>query len=323
MALGLAGRGVPDAAFMRSYTIEMEPIDVPKGGGHHGAAQPRPLELTSPFTGWIHGYSWDLVDAAGRPVPEEVLHHFKLTAPDRRELFNAQMLRIAGAGSESEPVSLPKQVGYEIQRGDPLLLTAMVHNPDGPELRGVRLRVHLRYSPPGEWRNPESAYPFFTQVTEPGEESSFDLPAGRSEHRITITPAVSGRLLGLGGHLHRYGVELRVEDVATGALMWRTVTDRDSSGAVSRVPSELLVGRGGIALERGHAYAFVAVYDNPTGKVIEDGGMATLGGLFLADGDWPEADPSDPVYRWDLARETSGAPAMNHDHGPEGGSDDP
>jgi hypothetical protein len=323
MALGLAGRGVPDASFMRSYTFEMGPVDVPEGGGHHGGVQPQPLELTSPFTGWVHGYSWELVDAAGQPVPEEVLHHLKLTAPDKRELFNEQMLRIGGAGSETEPVSLPREVGYEIHRGDPLLLTAMVHNPGGLKLRGVRVRVHLRYSPPGEWRQPESAYPFFTHVTEPGEASSFDLPPGRSEHRITISPAVSGRLLGLGGHLHRYGVELRLEDAATGAVIWRTVTDRDSTGAVERVPSELLVGRGGIPLERGHAYTFVAVYDNPTGKVIEDGGMATLGGLYLADGDWPEADPSDPVYRWDLARETAGADAMHHDRGAEGGPGGP
>lgn len=323
MALGLAGRGVPGPVYMRSYTIEMAPIDVPDGGGHHGGQQPPPLQLTSPFTGWVHGYSWDLVDAAGQPVPEEVLHHFKLTAPNRRELFNAQMLRIAGAGSETEPVSLPKQVGYRIHRGDPLLLTAMVHNPGGVELHGVRLRVHLRYSPPGEWRNPESAYPFFTQITEPGAASSFDLPAGRSEHRLTITPAVSGRLLGLGGHLHRYGIELRLEDAATAALIWRTVSERDSTGDVSRVPSELLVHRGGIPLEGGHAYRFVAVYDNPTGEVIEDGGMATLGGLFLADADWPEADPSDPVYRWDLARETAGTAAVSHDHGADDGSGDP
>jgi len=34
--------------------------------------------------------------------------------------------------------------------------------------------------------------------------------------------------------------------------------------------------------------------------------MGTLGGIFLAEGNWPAADPNDPVYQWDLERMTDG-----------------
>jgi hypothetical protein len=320
MAWSLAGRGVSHEGNVLSYTLEMAPVDLPAAGGHHGGPQPAPLQIAAPFDGWIHAYSWDVVGPDGEAVPREVLHHMKLTAPNRRELFNQQMLRIAGAGSETGAVELPTQVGYRIHRGDPLLLTAMLHNPAGAALEDVRVRVHLEYSPEGPWRDPLSAYPFFAQVTEPGVESSYDLPPGRSERSIILRPAVSGSVLGFGGHVHQYGKELRVEDAVTSEVLWRTSPITDSSGAVLRVPSDLFVTRGGIPLEAGHAYRFIAVYDNPTGSIIPGGGMATLGGLFDPDEPWPEADTSHPVYTWDMQKEMGSQSKQGEHTGHDGGA---
>lgn len=321
MAWNLAGRGVPDESDVRSYTLELAPVDVPASTGHHEGPQPAPLSVPAPFDGWIHAYDWDVVGPGGEAVDRDVLHHLKLTAPDRRELFSQQMLRIAGAGRETEPVELPTQVGYRVRRGDPLLLTAMLDNPSGVPLEDVRVRLHLRYSPEGPWRDPLSAFPFFAQVTEPGEDSSYDLPPGRSQRSIVLEPAISGRVLGFGGHVHDYGEELRFEDAATGKVIWRTRPVHDSAGAVLSVPSQKFVMRGGIPIEAGHSYRFVAVYDNPTGAVIPDGGMATLGGLFAPDDPWPEADRTHPIYTWDMAKEMGAHASTRDEHaGHDGGS---
>lgn len=315
MAWGLAGRGVDHEADILTHTLEMAPVDIPAAGGHHDGPQPAPLETAAPFDGWVHGYWWEIVGPDGTRLDEDLLHHLKLSAPERRELFNTQMLRIAGAGRETRPVDLPPQVGYRVRRGDPLLLTAMTHNETGADVHGARVRLHLRYTPEGPWRPPLSAFPFFAQVTPPGQASSFDLPQGRSEHVIVLTPAISGRVLGFGGHAHAHAVELRFEDAISGELLWSTTPVQDADGAILEVPSELFVMRGGIPLKSGSAYRFVAVYDNPTGAAIPDGGMATVGGLFAPSEPWPAADMADPIYVWDVDRETAGS---SHDAGHDG-----
>lgn len=314
-AWDLAGRGVPDESMIESYTLEMAPVDIPKGSGHHGGPQPMPLQTTADFSGWIHGFSYEVVDSDGKPLPNEVLHHVKVMSPDTRELFSPLMLRIVGAGSETEPISLPKQAGYRVDRGDSLLVTAVTHNPTDSDLEGVRIRVHLAYSPEGEWKEPLAVYPFFTHVTDPGEEETYyDIPPGRSERSFEVSPAVSGRILGFGGHLHTYGYALKVEDPETGRVLWETKAERDDAGNVIRVPSDDFVLQGGIEVEAGHTYRVTAVYDNPTAATIQDGAMGTLGGVFFPNQPWPSVDPSDPVYAWDVTRELAPLEGMEHMH---------
>lgn len=314
-AWDLAGRGVPDESMMESYTLEMAPVDIPLGSGHHGGPQPLPLQTTAAFSGWIHGFSYEVVDAKGSPLPNEVLHHVKVMSPDTRELFSPLMLRIVGAGSETEPVSLPKQAGYRVHQGDSLLVTAVTHNPTDSDLEGVRIRVHLVYSPEGDWKEPLSVYPFFTHVTDPGEEETYyDIPPGRSERSYEVAPAISGRILGFGGHLHTYGYALRVDDPETGEVIWELKAERDKAGNVLRVPSVDFVLQGGIEVEAGHTYRVTAVYDNPTGESIKDGAMGTLAGVFFPTEPWPAANTSDPVYVWDLNRELAPLDGLKHMH---------
>jgi hypothetical protein len=51
--------------------------------------------------------------------------------------------------------------------------------------------------------------PVYLDVVPHGGFHSYDLPPGRSERSWEGRPAVGGRILALGGHLHRYGVSLR------------------------------------------------------------------------------------------------------------------
>jgi hypothetical protein len=77
---------------------------------------------------------------------------------------------------------------------------------------------------------------------------------------------------------------------------------RATDGTVLEVPDEILVWNGSFELEAGRDYRVVAVYDNPTGRTVPEGGMGTLGGIIRPSGAWPEADRNHGVYLWDAAR---------------------
>lgn len=306
MPASLAFRGAP-AEELRTLELELAPMDLPVPGHHdgHGGLEPPPLHTAIPQDGWLHGFDLEIVDRAGRPAPREVLHHVKLMSPRYRELFSPLMLRVAAAGSETGPVLLPRRVGYFLSTGDSLLVTAMLHNPTGAPLHGIRVRIRLHYTPRGPWKAPMNVVPFSTHVTEPLAETSYDLPPGRSERSIEVQPAVSGTVLGLGGHLHRYGIGLRLEDVASGRVLWKTEPERAPDGSILEIPYDVLVWSGGIDLHHDRLYRVTATYDNPTGDTIHGGGMGTLGGIIVPDGPWPKVDRSSEVYRWDLEREIS------------------
>lgn len=300
LAASLASRGAPDSA-IQDMVFELPPIDLPTGA----MLETTPAYQTVPVGGWFHGFDVEVVDASGNTLPAELLHHAQILMPGKRELLNPEMLRLVGAGSETGAHSLPPQAGVRVEQGDSLLLTSMLTNPTGEDYQGVRVRVHFKFTGAGPWRDPLSVHPFFTHVTPPLEETSYDLPAGKSEQALDLEFPVAGKILALGGHLHEYGVSLSLEDEESGKVLWESFAKKDANGVVEEIPDDIFLWSGGIPVEPDHPYRFVVRYDNP-GGVIPDGGMGTLGGVFLAEGGWPAADPNDPIYQWDLKRMTDG-----------------
>lgn len=285
-----------------ALVLELGPVDVPAAAGEDAMESPPPLTVAVPVDGWLRGYDVELVDAAGRRVPHELLHHVNVIAPQRRELFSAIMLRVAAAGSETAPVTLPWFVGYRVHRGDSLLVTAMLHNPTGTSYRGVRLRVRFPVRDGASWLGAVSVFPFYLDVMPPAGGHSFDLPPGRSERYWEGSPAIPGRILGVGGHLHQYGVLLRLEDRTAGKVLWEGKPTVDSTGEVVAMGQTKFVWRLGLSVYPDHVYRLTAFYDNPTGTTIVDGGMGALGGAFLpARGAvWPGVTRTAPDYLTDL-----------------------
>ncbi len=292
-------------AEQETFVLEIGPFELPASQSHHEAPQPAPLYTTSPVSGWIHGFRIEVVDEADRPVPMEVMHHLKVMSPERRELFDPFLLRIAGGGMETREARMPGAVGYRIHQGDSLLMTGMAHNPFDEAYHGVRFRVRLWYTPEGASPTPLSVYPFSTLVTPPGVSGDYDLPPGRSEKSLEVSPAIAGRIIGLGGHLHRYGAGLRLEDVTTGELLWETTTERDAEGHILEIPRKIFLWKGGLEIHPDHVYRVTAIYENPTGEMIPKGAMGTVGGVFRPadEADWPAVNRQDPLYQWDLQRE--------------------
>lgn len=319
--------GLPtlQAPASEELVLALPPLDLPAGVDHHTSPQPIPLDAEFPVDGWAQGFVVEVVDREGREVPESVLHHVKVLATERRELFNPIALRLVGAGSETRAADLPARAGVPLRQGDPLLVTAMVHNPTQEALTGVQVRVRLRYLRSDDAPGMSTVYPFFMHVTAPDEPSDYDLPPGRSERSWEARPAVGGRVLMLGGHLHRYGVGLRLEDAGSGRVIWETTPVVGENGDIHDVPRRSYTWSRGPRLDPDRTYRVTATYDNPTGKTLPGAGMGTVGGVLRPEARWLDRDAQDPLYMWDLAREREGAHggghAHEHWHEPEPGHD--
>jgi hypothetical protein len=276
--------------------FEVGPIRLPANAMHDEIVQPPPLTVLAGADGWAHGYSIEVVDSAGHPVPQKVVHHVNVIAPQKRELFSQIMLRLAAAGTETAPVGLPWFLGYPISNTDSVLVTAMMHNPTATDYGAVYLRVRMPLKKKGVL-GAMAIYPFYLDVMPPAGSHSFDLPAGRSATYWEGKPAVPGRILGLSGHLHKYGTSLTLEDRTTGKVIWEGRPKVDSAGEVQAMPVKKFLATFGVGLDTSHTYRLTAVYDNPTGAPVIDGGMGALGGVFKpADKAWPAVMPSDPEY---------------------------
>jgi hypothetical protein len=278
------------------------PLDLPTGEHHAHAPQPKTQAAIIPVDAYLHGFTTEMVDAQGKTLPSELLHHVNILAPKRRELFSQIMQRIGAAGAETGPVQLPKIIGYRVAAGDSLLFTAMFHNPTGVAHENAQLRIRMKYSSTKSVLPKVAIQPFYVDVMPPAGFHAFTLPSGKSTRSWEGRPAVAGRILGLGGHMHKYGTALRFEDVTTGKVLYEATPAVDASGNVAAIPRKFFWWRLGLKMNPSHTYRLTVEYDNPTGEAIENGAMGTLGGIFVPDDDasWPDVDRAHPEYLADL-----------------------
>lgn len=297
------------------------PVDLPAGAGHHMVKQPPLLDATVPINAYLMGFEVEMVDAGGRPMTQRVLHHVNLIDPASRELFSPVARRLFAAGSETQPASVPRVLGVPVEAGQRLVVSAMFHNPTEASYPGARLRVRLKYRTRG-WVFPVGVQPVYIDVMGHVGAKEFDLPPGRTERAWEGSPAIPGRLLGAGGHLHDYATVLRFEDVTEGKVLWETRPELDGDGHIVSVPVGKFWWKGGIGLDPEHTYRLTVIYDNPTGETLPGGGMGVLGGIFKPGAGWPTLDPGDPLYvaNMDKTQRTAEMRAMGTDmtHGAHG-----
>lgn len=275
-----------------------------------------PIQMAKmPVDGWMHGFEAVMEDAEGNELPLELLHHVNFIDPDHRELFSPIARRVLAAGRETQRQELPRLLGYPITSSDRMLISAMFANPTGRDYPEAYLRVRVFYSAEDEgFIAPRDVYPFYLDVMGPVGDKDFPVPPGRTEMTWEGSPAIQGRILGIGGHLHDFGKEIRFEDVTTGKVLWRAEAIRDESGRVTGVPTGKLWWRGGLKVRPDHRYRIVVVYENPTDRPAPDGGMGAIGGVLWAskDVEWPVFDRMNADYVVDL-RNTLEAPLKEHE----------
>jgi hypothetical protein len=282
-----------------------------------------------PIDGWLRGFELELVDGRGQPVPRDVIHHMIMVNFSRRMLIYPASERLMGAGTETEDIKVPKTIGVPMKPGMDLGMYVAWHNDTGKDLHGVQLKVRMLWTPKNQNPPPVNALPIYMDVNlTVGGSNTFDIPPGKSEKAYEFTLPMSGRLLGVGGHLHDYGVRVRLEDAETGKVLTVVDASRDSAGKVTKVSRNLFgVSGEGLKMKANHRYRVVGVYENPTGETLVRGAMAHMAGLFTPDDldDWPRIDTSNPQYQRDMsslqARGTGEGGGHQHGgHGSQGSS---
>jgi hypothetical protein len=279
--------------------VEGAPMD-------HGATHDTPVQhFVWPVDGWLRGFRFEVLDRAGQPLPRHLMHHVVILNFDRRQLLYAMSERVFGAGSETADASIPRSIGVPFPRDTRMGMYVAWHNDSGRDLTGVRIRLTMQWIPQNQNPKPIDVLPLYMDVNlTVGGTNTFDIPPGRSTQSHEFTLPSAGRLLAVSGHLHNFGVMVRLEDAETGKVITRVEPVLDRKGNVSGMRRRLFGIRGsGIRLHGGRRYRVVAEYNNTSGATLKNGGMAHMVGLFAPDdiSKLPIIDTEDPIYRSDMA----------------------
>jgi len=292
----------------RVVEVVLGPVELTDGMPH---LRTQIQMVRMPVSGWLQGFSWRITSPDGERLPDPLLHHVNFVDPDHRQLFDPTPRRVLAAGRETRTAMLPPVVGVPFEEGDRYMVSAMFANTTGRDYPEAYLHVDLHYLVEGDRLiRPHGVYPFYLDVTGPVGLKDFSVPPGRSVKAWEGSPAIDGRILGVGGHLHDYAERLRLVDLTTGEVLWDAEPNASEDGRVYSVPMGRFWWRGGLPIRSDHRYRAEVVYVNPGDDPSPLGGMGVIAGVVLpADGaEWPELDRSDPAYREDL---------MNHVMAPE------
>ncbi|MDX2193149.1 MAG: hypothetical protein NW201_07335 [Gemmatimonadales bacterium] len=312
----------------RELTITLGGFDLPNmppmadhASMDHGASHDTPvLRFAWPMEAWMRGFRVEVRARDGTPLPRHIMHHMIMVNFDRRQLLYPAVERLLGIGTETGDVSLPPTIGVPLAAGTRLGLYVAWHNDTGRDLEDVQLRITMQWMPRNQAPRPLDALPLYMDVNlTVGGSNAWDVPPGAAQRSWEFTMPVSGRLLGVGGHLHDHGVKVELADAATGRLITRVRGTRDATGRVTAVERKLFgVSGEGIRLVAGRRYRVTGFYENPTGETLVRGAMAHLVGLFAPDdlARWPVLDLADADTQRDLASlATRGEDDDGHDHG--------
>jgi hypothetical protein len=298
--------------------VTVGPMEIPPSEyAHHGADTYRYFEW--PVSGWVRGYRVDVVDSSGALLPRSLLHHAGMANLDRRQLAYPLAERLFAAGPETTPATLPGSMGLPLAAATRMSLYYALMNSGTEPVEGARLRITMAWTP-ADSKKLTSIFPIFLDANSKlGQSSTFSIAPGHSEKSSEFTLPESGYIRALGGHLHNYASEIRLEDAVTGKVIARLEAKKSADGHLESVDrTKFLLSLHGKRLVANHRYRVVAVYDNPTKSPI-DGAMGFLGGIFIPDDPsrWPAVDASDPIFQKDLASlsETSAdMMSMDMDH---------
>src|SRR5215208_1048092 len=285
------------------------------GGMHHHSANAPPDSWTQfrwPVDGWVRGFRLVARDDSNHVLPATRIHHLVLANLDRRQLVHPAAERLLAVGSETEDVMLPKSVGVPLRRGARLALKVACEA-DSPAEHEIWVALEIAWTSLKQAPHPASVFPFYVDVHLPSvlDTNTYDLPPGRSSTSYEFSIPLEGRLLAAGAHLHDHGLEVQLEDAATGSVISRLRAKRDATGKVVSIERKLYgVSGRGLRLRANHRYRLVAWYDNPSDSTIQDGGMSHLVGLIQpADPkDWPPIDTTIADLGEDLRRVEFGDP---------------
>ena len=242
------------------------------------------------------------MDSSGAELPQHLMHHLVGIDFAHRQLLEGDLVRFIAAGVETHDVVLPRFLGVPMKSGQQLAIYAGWHNPGNKDYDGVYIRLAMPYLPSNTLVKPISVFPVQMDVNNtPGQPNVYDLPPGKTSKSFEFTMPIAGRFLGVGGHLHDYGVDLRLEDATTGKVLSRVASTRDSVGHVTAVGRKYYPVLG-LHMDAGRKYRVVGSYDAPQKDTLVNGAMAIFAGVFAPNdpSKWPAANFNDPETHADI-----------------------
>ncbi len=270
---------------------------------NHAAHAFSPLvRFVWPVDGWYRGFRVSLVDSAGNEVPRHLMHHLVGIDFSHRQLLEGDLVRFIAAGVETNDVVLPRFVGVPMKSGQQLAIYAGWHNESPKDYNGVYIRLAMPYLPQNTLVKPIAVFPVQMDVDNtPGQPDVYDLPPGKTSRTFDFTMPIAGRFLGVGGHMHDYGVDLRLEDATSGKVLSRITATRDSLGHIVSVGRKYYPVLG-LHMDAGHRYRVVSSYDAPQKDTIMNGAMGIMAGVFAPRdaSQWPKANFNDPETHADI-----------------------
>lgn len=277
----------------RTLSVTYGPLNLPAALDYTGELVTITVETTLPVDGWLRSFEIEVRDADGRRIHEPILHHAGLFAPDRRDLFSPTMERIVAFGQETAPIRLPGQLGYRITPQDRVLLLGALYNPGSQSYEGIEVHLRMLYADARRDARMTDVVALYLDVMPPGNRV-YELPPGRSTRSHEWSPAVDGRVIALGGHLHGYGRSLTLENVTTGDTIWTGYAEYEDGELVG--VSRRIFNRG-VELRADQRYRVSAEYENPHDQPLP-GAMGKIGGVFIPAGgqEIPPVDPTTETY---------------------------
>jgi hypothetical protein len=262
-------------------------------------------------------------DGSGGVYSSRLLHHLNLLHLDRRQLLQPVYERLLAVGQETEGFALPRSIGLRLDAGTPMAFEVMWVNQTGKDLRGVVLELTVLYLPENTSPRPRGIWPLVFDIGfSAGATNAFDIDTGRTVHQREFLVPADGRLLGVGGHLHKFAESMELVEVSSGKVLVKLAAQVDAGGEILAVGRKLFgVSGEGLKLRAGQRYRVVAVYQNPGGRLLPMAGMAIMAGIFVPDkpSNWPSLDRSNAAFLADVAalkRKASGHGSHGAGHQP-------
>lgn len=214
-------------------TLRVGPFTVPPRMDHVSA----PIAtIRVPFDAWYVGYEPRVVDEGGRGSRTQVLHHVELLNIDRRNFIcPRQPERMFAAGSELSHWPRVPGVGYRVARDQRIAVAVMLHNHSDHEASNSYLEIRIHYALPGATRL-ANVYPAWFVVSHCGP-TIYDLPPGPHVKASEMVVPYPGALVGVGGHIHDYGRELRLDNATRDEHIATLKIDVDADGRLRPFPS--------------------------------------------------------------------------------------
>ncbi len=180
---------------------------------HHGMLEPF-RTFTWPIDGWLRSVTMRITDGQGHEVSSRLVHHLNLVNLDRRQLFYAMPERVIALGQETGDIKLPPSIGMPVKAGSHMGLVVMWHNMSTTDYHDLKVTLTIEWMPTNMYPRPLDVWPVYLDVVNPiGRPVDFDLPAGKQRFQADFTMPITGRAIGVGGHLHDYGTGLVLTDI--------------------------------------------------------------------------------------------------------------